>query len=376
MSARDDNDLHKDGVRLDASEGQVVGAEVLPPDPNAPKPDPSLAMLEAGSMRVIGERAIAYLTGVAEKRIRPVSTPWPNVNRELGGGFWRGAHFLVGAPKAGKSQFAISAALHAAEQGHPVVYVALELDSRDVWARLAGIRSGHAWSRLVLGESRDGVAELEQIRAEHGSALDALPLHVIHGDAYGWTPEGLPALVDAARKLHATDLTPLVIVDFVQLVSGKERELRERIAKAGYAARMAAREHDAAIVLVSSTARENYGTTDAEADAGDEKRKRPKLGPPASTMPFLALGKESGELEYAADSVSVLVREKYDPARRASIVYLAVAGIRAKPQGSCGWARFAFNGTTFTDDEGPDFVNTKRPATAKTKPASDFGDDA
>ena len=311
--------------------------------------------LDAGDMRNAGARALDWLHKVATGEVTPIALPWENVNRELGGGLWRGCHVVVGNPKTGKSQWALQVAMHAAKHGSPVAYVALELDDRDVWTRLLGIESNRKWSRLALGSSKDNGAELAALASKHLTALDALPISIIHGDAMGWDPKSLPALVCALReKYPAAKGLPLVIVDFLQLVSGDGRELRERIGKASYAARMAARETNAAIVLISATSRENYGALDSgSTNTKAEVKERAKNGPlgEGPTTRFMGLGKESGEIEYSADSVTVLVRDP-DAALdgdKASLVWVAVAAIRAKPDNSTGWASLRFNGGRFNE---------------------------
>lgn len=350
-----DDDLHERGEAI-PHEGVAIDPNAIPATAAQPSDAESLRkQLDAGDMRSAGARALDWLQKVATGDVKPIALPWRDVNRELGGGFWRGCHVVVGNPKTGKSQWALQAAMHAAKNGSPVAYVALELDDRDVWTRLLGIESGHKWSRLALGESRDNGNEIAGLAHKHLQTLDSLPISIIHGDAMGWDPKSLPALVRALREKYpdAKGL-PLVVVDFLQLVSGKGHELRERIGKASYAARMAARETDAAIVLVSATSRENYGALDSDSSKTKaevkEKSKNGILGD-GSTTRFMGLGKESGEIEYSADSVTVLIRDP-DAApdgNKASLVWVAVAAIRAKPEAATGWASLRFNGGWFEE---------------------------
>lgn len=337
-----------------------------------PPPDPVDAMvdrLNACDLRAVAGRALPWLMRTARGEERPVPVPWDGLARELGGGYHRGAHVIVGNPKAGKSQLVLEVARHAAAKGHPVAYVSLELDEEQVFARMLALESGAPWSRLVLGELALG--EVEKLARDHAAAVEGLPVHVLGADARTWPVAELALLPEALGRLHpeASGRRPLLILDYLQIVGGEERELRERIGAAAYAARTAARRSGAAVLLVSSTAREAYGRLDRS--AGKAARSNDDKVPLGSGSPirFLALGKESGEVEYAADSVAVLVRDHErvpGPAARramplgrangASTVWVAMAATRARPKGATGWASLAFDGARFYDDPAPEAI--------------------
>jgi len=132
-----------------------------------------------------------------------------------------------------------------------------------------------------------------------------------------------------------------VVLDFLQLVSGEPGEqIRERIQQAAYAARAAARDKDAAVLLVSGTARASYGTLQGDGEKPVWKGRAGDL---------VGLGKESGEVEYAADTVLALVSKPWPdgkPPPEGTHVHLAVAKQRA---GTSGWAELRFDGGRFTE---------------------------
>ena len=300
---------------------------------------PSLDALHIGGFfgscaKQIGDRCAG--------REKPIPTPWPDVDGLIGGGWWPGLSMLVGGTGAGKSQFAIQAALHAAEAGTPVLYVGLELDRLGIACRLVGLRAGVQWSDLYLGKPdctllgpEGNTTPSETEVAKHRTALEALPFYFEPGDIGGWTPDKLVGMCEAMRAKHP-DGPMLVVVDFLQIMGG-EKDLRERIGQAAYTGRAMAREHGASVVMVSSTARGNYKTL-----TGTEKES-PALGQGSPTR-LVGLGKESGEIEFAADYVLVLAVEEKDPEQRQWPVYLAAAKVRA---GLTGWAKLTFNGTQF-----------------------------
>lgn len=354
---------------IDPFKGEALPVPPAVADSAAERRSAMLEDLRAGSLSTLAGEAEHWLREIAEGKRPPIATPWEEVNRELGGGYRPGCHVIVGNPKAGKSAFALQFARSAAEQGAPVVYVALELDSKQLYARLLAMGDAQkdSWSSYVLGEQK--TAALEALLSGDGGRLRALPFHVIHGDAHGWEAGDLAALPAALRELHPTaTLPPVVIVDFLQLVSSEDarEELRQRIARAAYAARMAARKDNAIVILVSSTAREQYGSLDPDMAKAEKKADAEKKAKPpgeGNAARFMGLGKESGEIEYAADTVLVLAtdrREQADMGRHPGgrLVWAALAATRAFPKGSKGWAALRFNGSRFVDSAGDNAAGT------------------
>jgi len=306
-----------------------------------PKPDPSgSAAAEALRPERIGE----LLPGIVDELARrgrgesnPIPLPhWRRLAKTLGGGLWPGCHVLTGGTGSGKSQLALQLALQAARAGIPTRYVALELDAPGLVARLLCMMAGDGagwWSSLYTGRDEHGellphrAAELGRV---HGAELAALPLYLSTDQgAHGWSYDAIGPAVEQLRAAHpeAAGRPVLLVVDFLQLLAspdGVREDLRERIGKAAYQARNAARQHGAAVVLLSSTARSSY------------EEMSPKLTPigvPDKTAASLVgMGKESGEIEYAADSALVVCRSPDDR----GAVWLAVAKQRA---GSSKWVR-------------------------------------
>ena len=79
-----------------------------------------------------------------------------------------------------------------------------------------------------------------------------------------------------------------------------------------------------------------------------------KLGE-GSAARFIGLGNESGEIEYAADTLLVLTQEPWEdntPPRGGTVCHLALAKIRADVP---SWVELRFDGRAFTEpkDEAP-----------------------
>jgi hypothetical protein len=151
------------------------------------------------------------------------------------------------------------------------------------------------------------------------------------------------------------------VLDFLQLVDGTaadDRELRVRMKNAVAEGRSIAMDPNmrAAMVFVSSTARANYGAlSGSEAPGSGEKRTQTRKPTPLGQGDpgrLVGTGKESGDLEYTADTVLVLASEPWGEGGRpadGTHVWLAVAKTRAKARNAkgSGWVELRFDGSCF-----------------------------
>jgi replicative DNA helicase len=285
-----------------------VAQEAIATNGGQSKPPPvPLGRLVAGAMTMVRERA----SGKAV----PVETPWRQLNATMGGGLWPGAHFLVAGTGVGKSQLSFQLALHAAKRDVPVGLIALELDQNQMVVRLAAEHAGLSqWSTVYTGKANE--VDIRRIEAA-AEEVGALPIVTDFGSAMGWPASRLTDMANAIRSSNP-DGPALIVLDFVQLISSEETDpskrgvdLRERIGRAAYLAREIAREHGISVVIISSTSRDNYkalsgkmgelGLGKATSARGETYR---QVWQPDK---LIGMGKESGELEYAADSVHVLL---------------------------------------------------------------------
>ena len=307
---------------------------------------------------------------------RPIPTPWPSLNDKIGGGLWPGLVTLTADTGAGKTQVALQLLLEAALTGYPALYVGLELDRLGVTARLLALAWEHKhkrktgkrervkWSDLYLGTGTDATlpAPPETIVSEAREVLAGLPLYLAWGNPAGWCMSQLEADIAAitAAPAGVENRPVLAVVDFLQLVAPEAEargDLRETIRTAAYRARAIARERNACIVLVSSTARDNYsklaGVPDAAAkrkltkECNWQGRKVVDFKEDAPAR-YLGTGKESGEIEYAADLALVLCRWRWKEGEPLPPVWCAVAKQRA---GRPAWVELAFDGSVMTDPQ-------------------------
>lgn len=314
------------------------------------------AALEAQRVGTFLDPALTRMERRYAKLERPIPLPWKGMADALGGGLWPGMYVLVGNTGSGKSQLTLQAALWAARAHTPVLYIGLELGKVDLVARLIALMTPkEKWNELYLGKA----TSLPTLRTDHAEPLNELrelPFHLEEGGPFGWSYADLEPRAQAMRELYPERDGPgsrpmLVVLDFLQLVSspeGEREELRERIGRAAYVGRKVARDYDAAVVLVSSTARDNYARLDAgiPGEGG-----RPLTEPPLVAL--VGLGKDSGEVEYAADAVLALRREAWSgntPPPDGTHIRVAVAKGRAVTP---SWVDLRFNGSRFSEPGTP-----------------------
>lgn len=383
-----------------------------PSAPQAPRerPAPPPPPVEGVALSDLLPAALARLQRRHEQLERPIPTPWPVLNHAIGGGLWPGCYAVVGTPGAGKSQLALQVALSAAAAGHHTVYAGLELGPLDCTARVLGILAQETgvrapWSDLYLG--RGPTSPMAVAAAVAGQVASLGRLRFDLADPYQWNADRIVDLARAAREranLEGGERQPvLLVLDFLQIIgkSDSNGDLRERIGAASYAARAAAVAYDAAVLLVSATARGNYDKLIPEAD-GDPSatitdlegalarsaasalsralKENPDASPQtlasaaaaaalkraqrkAPTPPpwergaegaaaLIGLAKESGEVEYSADAVMVMVRHpapKGPTEDTTGRVHVAIAKGRAFPP---TWVDLWFDGCTLHDRGG------------------------
>lgn len=333
MKTPDDNDRLQAGT-LPAD--PMADTEIVRP---LEQPDTRADGLGRPLAELLDEAYAAFLRRF-KREDTPITLPWESVNLALGGGLWPGLHVFVGGTGAGKTQFMLDVALKAARAGTPVLYVALEATPNELIARLIGLLEDTHWSGIYLGQRANVAALLET----HRATLEALPFEPLFPAAHGWNYDALGTAVDALIQTYPGH-PPLVVIDYLQLISSQRGEdLRERIGRAAYVCRGVARQYDATVIACSSTSRENYGAIGGRKASAETEA----LGQGAPSR-LVGTGKETGEIEYAADSVLVLAQEAWtnnEPPAGGTVCHLALAKVRA---GRPSWVKLHFDGNRFSE---------------------------
>lgn len=245
---------------------------------------------------------IARITSGAEA---PVPTGLSQLDAQLDGGLWPGVHVLVGGTGGGKTQLAMQSALHAAASGVPVAYALFEMSAEIGMLRILGELGDVAWGKLMRGQTTPD----ERARIEAAYTRVPGALHFEAATPFAWSAANVTQLCAALRQRYPAG-PALLIIDYAQLAGDLAEETRQRVMRVAYAAQREANHHRVAALIISSTARAGYGTLadmvkagglgDAPGPYGGARRvvKHPHA--------LIGLGKESGELEYSAESVTVL----------------------------------------------------------------------
>lgn len=237
---------------------------------------------------------------VAAQVVPPIevhATQFDELNRLLGGGLaTRQLTVIMGGPGAGKTAAALSLAAHMAlwrpdSQPAPALYVSTEIERHELACRLAAPIVKRAWRDLV----RDGTAETR------AKVVGALQRHLI----YLLGPDEIPRDLDKALLLiqstaHALAArhgrAPTVFVDYLQNMARhcNEGERRQRVGQAAEDLRTISQAVPCVMVAVAAVSRAGYGSAlEAVREADDPEG-------------YLALAKESGDIEYSAAVVLFL----------------------------------------------------------------------
>ena len=248
-----------------------------------------------------------------EHRGEPLGVPtgFLDLDKMLGGLQKSDLIIIAARPGVGKTSLMLSIALNAARKFHERVAIfSLEMSNEQIVQRLVSGETGIDSQRLRLGELRDEEWEL------FVQATNALSDAAIHMDD---TPSiSALQLRTKARRLHAEYGLDLIIIDYLQLMSGESRS-ENRVQEISYLSRALkglARELNVPVLVASQLSR--------AVEQRSDKR------------PVLSDLRESGSIEQDADIVMFIYRDDvYDEAsERKNVAELIIAKHRNGPTGT------------------------------------------
>ena len=268
------------------------------------------------------------LTNAAAKPTPPVvvyPTGFSELDKCLGGGFAsRQLTTIMGGPAAGKSALAVSFARHLATASEaeplppPVLIVSTELEFSEIAARYAAPALRVAWRDII----RD--ADLYALVSD---ATKEAPVYVLDVTRLASQFEaGLQQIYDLAKRLEQRHgRTPIILIDYLQELAANV-DVAEKTARTGQVAnalRMISQRVPCAVLAISSVSRAGYGLSlQAIRDQNDP-------------LAYLALAKESGQIEYASATV-LFVDVEPDDAGHNRVGRLVVAKSRHGNTGFVG----------------------------------------
>lgn len=164
---------------------------------------------------------------------------------DITGGFRRGQLIVIGAAtKGGKTSMAVNMATRAANAGHPVGFISLEMSSGELFDRFVSSYGGVDISVLSKEPTK---GEMDSISR---AATQASLLPIFIRDEGDVNPLQLRA---AMRRMCAVHQTRLIVVDYIQLLSPTDRkDSRERqVAEASRTLKQLAKELDITILALT-----------------------------------------------------------------------------------------------------------------------------
>jgi replicative DNA helicase len=162
-------------------------------------------------------------------------------------GIGKGELWIVGAlPSRGKSIFGTQVAMNAVTRGIPVFLISLEMSLREISKRILATECGASVIKTPQFVSQQKFSTV----LEAAAGLAGLPLFADESSSLN-----SGELVLRARRAIRQHGIKLVIVDYLQLVSGRGKELRERVGEVGNSLRQLAKDTDVPVLAFSQLSR-------------------------------------------------------------------------------------------------------------------------
>lgn len=249
--------------------------------------------LRAGRLQWASELLDEVLREAAERQQQREETGKPAIGTPTGLGKldeilsgWRpGLHLLAGGPGKGKTTLALQFALHAARDGIPAVYVTYENSPKSLV-----LKAICAQASLPASDVDKGFGDLAKLRQAAVVLRPVLGRLAILKGTQRLTVAQVRAKALSAMAKHAADRC-FVVFDYLQQAAhglGYD-QIRSNVGKLAGELRDLSTRLDSPVLALSSQSRQggNYGSGGGSANLDSLK--------------------ESGDLEYAADTVMFLV---------------------------------------------------------------------
>ena len=233
-------------------------------------------------------------TGAGEE---PLSTGWADLDDQLGGGLYPSTlNILAARPSMGKTAGALGIAQHVAgllalrgEEGQ-VAVVSLEMPRKALTVRMlassASLNATHV--RMAL-RGHPVLSDIKKLRLrEKAQMLARLPITYLDDPTNDADIRRLPA---ALRRLHKQRPLRLVVIDYLQLMTGGGENRQQEVAAISRKLKALAREFGIPFLVLSQLSR--------------AVEQRPNHRPMLSDL------RDSGGVEQDADVVMFIYRDEY-----------------------------------------------------------------
>lgn len=217
-----------------------------------------------------------------------ISTGVRALDKILGGWIKGKMIVIAGRPGMGKTAMAVHAFIQAAEAGHPVCYITLEMPASELTMRMLSAYSGVDSEAIHHGKlSQKQLADITTA----ADRIAQLPIHFI--DAATLKPQELRARLRRMVQKHGIKLA---ILDYLQLMEGQSRRSgdnrEQEVSEISRAVKATTKELNIPVLALSQLSR-------AVETRGGAKR------------PMLSDLRDSGSVEQDADIVAFLYRPEY-----------------------------------------------------------------
>lgn len=280
--------------------------------------DTEQALSSAGDSREAAEQLSAadcvkkVIEGL-DKRESGVSSGIEPIDAGLGSILPKQLVIVAGRPSMGKSAVASSYALGAAQRGHGVLFVSLEMSAEELGERIASDLCFDTNCQVPYSGIVDGRVTQEQGRqmARAYDRLQSVPLSIVD------TATCSIAKLNSLVRRHSRRMTAqgkkleLLVVDYLQLLRpDRNTENRtQEITQVSMGLKAIAKEHGVGVMALAQLSR------------SVEQR--------ADKRPIMADLRESGQIEQDADAIIFLYRQEY---------YLNQCEPAAHDPNHAGWA--------------------------------------
>jgi replicative DNA helicase len=189
---------------------------------------------------------------IAGERMDVVPTAFPSVNRRIGGYYVGELTTLASQAGAGKTTFAIDAALaYATTPGAlPTLIVSAEMSRRKIAHRAATRLSGQSGQLIQMRDERASVKQ-------YSNGLDrlaGLPIHVMDGAA-----PTLAEIQNAARRIQLAEGLRFVIVDYIEKIGERGDTEELRVSSIAQGLKVLAKRMNVAVLVLSQYRRAGSG---------------------------------------------------------------------------------------------------------------------
>lgn len=250
----------------------------------------------------------------------PLSTPWRNINWQLGGGYRQGELVILAArPSVGKSTKAMQLAAHWAFEGYGVAVFPLEMKARQILLRALASRA------RVDGMAMRRPGDLNQ--AERISLLNAagdfvdletLWISKKHSATVGSIEAALRKLKSSGNRLD------VVVIDYLQLIQsvGRFENRVQEISAMTRALKLLAMELGITIYLLSQLSR--GPEKNRQAPTLTDLRESGSIEQDADIVEFLHWPEKEKELEYEIRNIlNILAKQREGPLGTTQMAYHA-----------------------------------------------------